>query len=113
MNKNKIIVKTSPWILDMKKEFEEFIKDDEKKYIILFEMITNANFEQAEILEHLMLETIYKINEKIKMQDCDIYSKSDLVDAKFILGFIKLCINNNRFEEQIYNEYYNGLGKIW
>ena len=75
---------------DLRKQFDDFIKDDEKRDILLFEMIAQADREQAEMLECLLLKTFDVIQEK--SLKTALYNNEDLETVNFFLGVVKFQI---------------------
>jgi len=90
-------------ISDIKKQMFDFIKLDDKKYILLAEAIEQSDREEAEVLERVFLKVFDSIKEK--MMVTDVYDKQDLRDANLFLQMIKLHIQHERSD--LYNPYIN------
>ena len=65
---------------------DEFFKDDEMRYIVLFDMISESDRSQCEMLELLLLKTRDGIKEKIGT--IKYYTQRELDVVNFFLDFI-------------------------
>lgn len=85
-----------PKISDRKKLFEGFMKEDDRKYLLLFQIIGESDIKEAELLECLLLRTFDSIKDELAMSD--FYTKQDLTDINFFLQFIKIHISKLEHE---------------
>jgi len=83
-------------ISDRRKLLQDFIKEDDRKYLLLFKIIDESDREQAELIESLLLKTFDSINDEMAMSD--FYTKEDLADVNFFLQFVKMHINHLRLD---------------
>jgi len=78
-------------ISDRKKLLQDFIGSDDRKYLLLFKIIGESDFKEAELLECLLLKTFDCIKDEMLLSD--FYTKQDLADVNFFLHFVKIHIN--------------------
>ena len=97
-------------IEDWKEEINNFLKADDKHYLLFCEMLAQCSKRQLEKIEALMLKTIDSI--KYKLAVCNVFNKNDLKDAEFLLKFIKSCIDNEEFETDMQISYLRAKGCI-
>ena len=71
---------------DVNKKMDEFFKGDDSRYIVLFDMISESDRFQCEILEALLLKTKENIKENMLTLGC--YSQNELDVVNFFLEFL-------------------------
>lgn len=72
---------------DLRQRMKDFITQDDKKYILLFQAINLMDIAEAEMFESVMLRVSDTVKET--MLNYDVYDKEDLSDLDIILLFVK------------------------
>jgi len=79
-------------LTDIFEEIDMFLKKDDKKNILMLELISQADLEEAELIESLMSKTIDKIKKTILDNNSRVYTEQELSEANSIMIFIKFHI---------------------
>jgi len=81
---------------DLRKDMLGFIGANERKHLLLFNLIEISDIRESELFESLLLKLFDNIKDEMLMSD--FFSKSDLADVNSLLYFVKLHISHLRLD---------------